>query len=135
MTFIGDVEFMEGRSPSKTTTVVLRKCLGCRKQAGEKEIDGLLERLSITPGAFFKEIDADWIGRPFIGQHVFKVVQAAGYRGTEDDLWVAVTGGMAPYAIEGRGVQQKESAVTKLKTVVGPTRPSRKPRPGLRRND
>ena len=117
MTFIGDVEFMEGRSPSKTTTVVLRKCLGCRKQAGEKEIDGLLERLSITPGAFFKEIDADWIGRPFIGQHVFKVVQAAGYAGTEDDLWLAVTGASAPYAIKAREGQQKKPVVTKLKTV------------------
>ena len=135
MTFIGDVEFMEGRSPSKTTTVVLRKCLGCRKQAGEKEIDGLLERLSITPGAFFKEIDADWIGRPFIGQHVFKVVQAAGYRGTEDDLWVAVTGGTAPYAIKERAGQPKRLAVAKVKAAVGSTRPSRKPHPGLRQND
>jgi hypothetical protein len=66
MTFIGDVEFVEGRSPSKTTTVVLRKCLGCEKQAGEKEIDGFLESLSIKPEAFFKDIDADWIGRPFM---------------------------------------------------------------------
>ena len=118
MTFIGDVEFVEGRSPSKTTTVVLRKCLGCEKQAGEKEIDGFLERLSIKPEAFFKDIDADWIGKPFIGQHVFKVVQAAGYGGTEDDLWFAVTGARAPYAIKGRWGQQKKSAVTKLKTVL-----------------
>jgi hypothetical protein len=118
MTFIGDVELVEGRSPSKTTTVILRKCLGCKTQAGEKEIDGFLESLSIKPEAFFKDIDADWIGKPFIGQHVFKVVQAAGYGGTEDDLWFAVIGSRAPYAIKGRGGQRKESAVTKPKTVL-----------------
>ena len=117
MTFIGDVAFVEGRSLSKTTTLVLRKCLGCEKQDGEKGIDGFLKGLSIKPEAFFKDIDADWIGRPFIGQHVFKVVQAAGYRGTEDDLWLAVIGATAPYAIKERGGPQKESAVTKLKTV------------------
>jgi hypothetical protein len=118
MTFIGEVDFVEGRSHSKTTTAVLRKCLGCAKQAGEKQIDGFLERLSIKPDAFFEDIDADWLARPFIGQHVFKVVQAAGYVGTEDDLWLAVTGSMAPYAVKGRGAQQKKSVVTKLKTMV-----------------
>ena len=118
MTFIGDVDFVEGRSPSKTTTVVLRKCLGCQKQAGEKEINGFLEGLSIKPIAFFKDIDADWLAKPFIGQHVFKVVQSAGYLGTEDDLWLAVTGDRAPYAIKGRGVSRKKAAVTKLKTMV-----------------
>ena len=129
MTFIGDVELVPGRSPCKTTTVVLRKCLRCRKEAAEKEIDGFLERLSIKPAAFFREIDADWIGRPFIGQHVFKVVQAAGYGGTEDDLWLAVTGATAPYAVKGRGGQQKKSTVTKLKTV----REARQNKPRSRR--
>jgi hypothetical protein len=119
MTFIGDVALVQGRSPSETTTVVLRKCLGCDKQAAEREIDGFLESLSIKPAAFFKDIDADWIQRPFIGQHVFKVVQAAGYGGTEDDLWFAVVGARAPYAIKGRGGQQKKkAAVTKLKTAI-----------------
>jgi hypothetical protein len=130
MTFIGDVEFVEGRSHSKTTTVVLRKCLRCENQAGEKKIDGFLEGLSIKPIAFFEDIDADWLARPFIGQHVFKVVQAAGYLGTEDDLWLAVTGSMAPYAVKGRGVQQKKSAVTKLKTMVK----SRQNKPRSRRS-
>jgi hypothetical protein len=127
MTFIGDVEFMEGRSPSKTTTMVLQQCLGCRKLAGETVVDGLFERLSIKPDAFFREIDADWIGKPFIGQHVFKVVQAAGYGGTEDDLWLAVTGGAAPYVIKERGGQQKKLAVKKTKTA--PKAGRRAPRP------
>ncbi len=118
MAFIGEVAFVQGRSFSETTAVVLRKSLGCGKHAGEQEIDGFLRRLSIKPEAFFRDIDTDWIGRPFIGQHVFKVVQAAGYGGTEHDLWLAVTGGMAPYAIEGRGAQQKKPAVTKLKAVL-----------------
>jgi len=118
MTFIGDVAFVEGRSPSKTTTVVLRKCLKCEKQAGEKEIDGFLERLSIKPEAFFKDIDADWTDKPFIGQHVFKVVEAAGYGGTEDDLWLAVIGATAPYAVKGRGGQPKKPAVAKVQAVL-----------------
>ena len=126
MTFIGDVEFMEGRSPSKTTTLVLQQCLKCRQQAGGKEVDGLFERLSIQPAAFFKEIDADWIGKPFIGQHVFKVVQAAGYGGTEDDLWLAVTGGAAPYVVKERGDQQKKPAGMKPKIALKTGR--RKPR-------
>lgn len=118
MTFIGDVAFVEGRSLSKTTTLVLRKCLGCEKQDGEKEIDGFLKGLSIKPEAFFKDIDADWTDKPFIGQHVFKVVEAAGYGGTEDDLWLAVIGGTAPYAVKGRGGQPKKPAVAKVKAVL-----------------
>ena len=128
MTFI--VDFVEGRSPSKTTTAVLRKCLGCINQAGQEQIDGFLERLSIKPEAFFTDIDADWLAKPFIGQHVFKVVQAAGYVGTEDDLWVAVTGSMAPYAVKGRLIRQKKSVVTKLKTMVK----SRQGKPRSRRS-
>ena len=130
MTFIGDVEFVEGRSHSNTTTMVLRRCLGYENQAGEKEIDGFLKRLSIKPDAFFKDIDADWLARPFIGQHVFKVVQSAGYLGTEDDLWLAVTGSVAPYVVKGRGVQQEKPVVTKLKTTVK----SRQNKPRSRRS-
>ena len=113
----------------------MRKCLGCEKQDGAKEIDGFLKGLSIKPEAFFKDIDANWTDKPFIGQHVFKVVHAAGYRGTEDDLWLAVTGGTAPYATKERGGQPKRPAVAKVKAVVGPTRPSRKLDLGLRHSD
>lgn len=118
MTFLGDIEFVEGRSFSKTTHAVLRKCLGGDKQAGQKNIDEFLEGISIKPIAFFKDVEADWLERPFIGQHVFKVVRLAGYLGTEDDLWLAVTGGVAPYAIKGRAASHKKTAVTKLKTMV-----------------
>ena len=118
MTLISDLEFMEGRSPRETTTVVLQKCLGCERKAGQKQIDIFLERLSIKPEAFFNDIDTDWIGRPFIGQHVFKVAQSAGYLGSEDDLWLAVTGSTAPYAVKGRGVPPKKVLVTKLKAAV-----------------
>jgi len=127
MTFIGDVEFMDGRPHSKTTAVVLRKCLGCEKQDEGKEISEFLERLSIKPEAFFKDIDADWTGRPFIGHHVFKVVQAAGYGGTEDDLWLAVTGSTAPYAMKGRG-GKKKLTVKKVKTTPKTKSSKAKPR-------
>jgi hypothetical protein len=115
---IGDVEFVEGRSPRETTTAVLQNCLGSEKKAGQKQIDGFLKQLSIKPDAFFNDIDTDWLGRPFIGQHVFKVAQSAGYLGSEDDLWLAVTGSTAPYAVKGRGVPPKKVLVTKLKMAV-----------------
>lgn len=118
MTLISDVEFMEGRSPRETTTAVLQKCLGFERTAGRKQIDGFLEQLSIKPEAFFNDIDTDWLGRPFIGQHVFKVAQSAGYLGSEDDLWLAVTGSTAPYAVKGRGVPPKKAVITKLKTAI-----------------
>lgn len=113
MTFIGDVEFVDGRSPSETTTVILLKCLRRKNNTGEKDLDRFFERLSIKPGAFFNEINTDWVAKPFIGQHVFKVVQAAGYEGTEADLWIAITGTTAPYGIKRHGAQRKKSAVTK----------------------
>ncbi len=108
--------------------MVLRKCLGCEKQDGEEGIDKFLKGLSIKPEAFFKDIDADWTDKPFIGQHVFKVVEAAGYGGTEDDLWLAVTGGTAPYVGKGRGGQSRKPAAVKAKAVakVGQAKP--KPR-------
>jgi hypothetical protein len=118
MTFLGDIEVVEGRSPSNTTTVLLRECLGNKKEAGGKDIAGFLEGLSIKPEAFFKEIDADWIGRPFIGQYVFSVVQSAGYKGTEDDLWLAVTGARAPYPVKGRGSPQHKPALTEPATAL-----------------
>ena len=119
MTFIGDIAFVEGRPHSKTTALVLRKCLGSEKLTGEQEVDDFLNGLSIKPAAFFKDIDADWTDKPFIGQHVFKVVEAAGYGGTEDDLWLAVTGGTAPYAVKTRAVQPKKPAVAKVKPGQG----------------
>ncbi len=100
MTFVGDVEFKEGRAPSRTTTMVLERCLTCEKQAAAKGIGDFLKAMSIKPEAFFHDIDGDWGGRPFIGQHVFKVVQAAGYGGTEHDLWYSVMGHDAPYPVK-----------------------------------
>lgn len=95
MTFLGNVEFVEGRTASKTTALVLQKCL----DKGEV-VNEFLEAMNIKPDAFFRDIDGDWNGRPFIGQHVFKVVQAAGYEGTEHDLWNTVTGDPAPYPVK-----------------------------------
>lgn len=95
MTFIGDVAFVEGRSPSKTTAIVLRRCL---KATGD-DTDDFLRAMSVQPVTFFGELDDDWSRKPFIGQHVFKIVQAAGYGGTENDLWLAVTDQAAPYKI------------------------------------
>lgn len=125
MTFIGDIAFVDGRSFSKTTALVLRKCLGCDKLDGDGEVDGFLKGLSIKPEAFFKDIDTDWTDKPFVGQHVFKVVEAAGYRGTEDDLWLAVTGGTAPYVVKGRGSPAKKAVAAKLKAggKAGQTKP------------
>lgn len=100
MAFLGSVEFVEGRSASKTTTLVLQRCLRCGKQDEGKAVDEFLKRMKINPDAFFRDIDGDWHGRPFIGEHVFKVVRAAGYEGTEHELWIAVTGDRAPYPVK-----------------------------------
>ena len=113
MTFLGDVEFVEGRRPSQTTTVVLGQCLGCSKKNDGKEIEKFLLGMSIKPDAFFRDIDADWPGKPFIGQHAFKIVQTAGYEGTENDFWMAVTGQDAPYFIKKTVVKAKKPAPAK----------------------
>ena len=97
MAFTGDVEFLEGRSPSKTTTMVLRRCLACGQETADAAIEAFLEEHAIRPAAFFADIDGSWADKPYIGQHVFKTVQAAGYGGTENDLWLAVTDHAAPY--------------------------------------
>ena len=97
MAFTGDVEFLEGRSPSKTTTMVLRRCLACGQETADAAIEAFLEEHAIRPAAFFTDIDDSWADKPYIGQHVFKTVQAAGYGGTENDLWLAVTDHAAPY--------------------------------------
>lgn len=115
MTFLGDVEFVEGRRPSQTAAVVLGQCLGCGKKNDGKEIEKFLLGMSIKPDAFFRDIDADWSGKPFIGQHVFKVAAAAGYEGTENELWLAVTGNVAPYAIKKVKAQPKKA----VRKVVG----------------
>lgn len=99
MTFTGDLDFKEGRSPSQTTTILLQRCLRCVRGVETKGIGDFLEGLFIKPVAFFADINGDWAGRPFLGQHVFKVLQAAGYEGTEHDLWYSVTGRTAPYKV------------------------------------
>ena len=109
MAFIGNVEFKDGRAPSQTTTLVLQRCLGCDKLTGAKDIGDFLEGMAIRPEAFFHDINGDWTGRPFIGQHVFKVVQAAGYGETEHDLWFSVMGHDAPYPIKKAKSPLKEA--------------------------
>lgn len=99
MKFAGDLDFDEGRTPSQTTTILLQRCLGCSKGDQTKGIGEFLEGMLIKPSAFFKDINGDWIVRPFLGQHAFKVLQAAGYEGTEHDLWYSVTGRTAPYKV------------------------------------
>jgi hypothetical protein len=118
MSFVGKVEFVEGRSASETTSLVLRHCLGCGKDDNGVAIGSFLKRLKISPIAFFKDIDGDWHDRPFVGQHVFKVVTAAGYEGTEHDLWLAVTGNLAPYAAKGRPRSAKAQAPAQPKADV-----------------
>ena len=104
MTFLGNLDFNEGRNPCQTTTIVLQRCLD-----GEgKDIETFLKGLSIDPQAFFTDINADWLRRPFIGQHVFKVLQAAGYKGTENDIWESVTGSTAPYAVRKPKAEPKK---------------------------
>jgi hypothetical protein len=97
MAFTGNVAFQDGRSPSKTTAMVLGRCLGCGQKAAGAAIEAFLEKHDIKPSAFFTDIDGNWADKPYIGQHVFRVVQAAGYGGTENDLWLAVTDETAPY--------------------------------------
>ena len=109
MTFLGNVDCVEDRAASKTTTLVLQKCLG-GKGDGRRAINKFLEAMRIKPDAFFHDIDGDWLRQPFIGQHVFKVVQAAGYEGTEHDLWNTVTGDQAPYPV-------------KMSKMAGPKKP------------
>jgi hypothetical protein len=112
MSFIGDLDFKDGRNPSQTTTLVLQRCL----ETEGKNIETFLHGLSINPLAFFTDINADWLRRPFIGQHVFKVLQAAGYKGTENDIWYSVTGSTAPYAVK------KPKAEPKKRTPRKPVR-------------
>jgi hypothetical protein len=97
MAFTGEVEFVDGRAPSKTAAMVLRRCLGCGQEAAEAAIEAFLRKLSIKPSAFFADIDDSWADKPYLGQHVYKTVLAAGYGGTENDLWLAVTDHAAPY--------------------------------------
>ena len=113
MAFIGDVEFVSGRSPSKTIAIVLRRCL---KATGD-ETDGFLRAMSIKPEALFREIDDDWSRKPFLGQHVFKVVQAAGYGGTENNLWLAITDQTAPY----RTTKAQQAQADILGGILGAT--------------
>jgi len=100
MAFLGSLEFVEGRSASTTTTLVLERCLRCGNQDAEKATGEFLKSMKIQPDAFFRDIAGDWASRPFLGEHVFKIVLAAGYEGTEHDLWTTVTGYPAPYHIK-----------------------------------
>ena len=113
MKFAGDLDFKEGRSPSQTTTILLQRCLGCARGVETKGIGDFLEGLLIKPAAFFADINGDWVGRPFLGQHVFKVLQAAGYEGTEHDLWYSVTGRTAPYKVTKLKAEPKTRAARK----------------------
>ena len=111
MRFIGDLDFKAGRSPRQTTTILLQRCLGFARGDDTKGIGEFLEALFIKPIAFFADINGDWAGRPFLGQHVFKVLQAAGYQGTEHDLWYSVTGRTAPYVVrKAKPVSKKHAA-------------------------
>jgi hypothetical protein len=113
MRFTGDLDFDEGRSPGRTTTILLQRCLGCDKGDETKGIAEFLEGMLIKPSAFFRDIDADWVVRPFLGQHAFKVLQAAGYEGTEHDLWYTVTGRTAPYKVLKAKPEPKKRAAPK----------------------
>jgi hypothetical protein len=100
MGFLGEVDFKDGRSPSQTTTLILQRCLGCARQDPGNELEGFFKSLAITQKAFAKDIDADWDLQPFVGQHAFKIAQAAGYEGSENDFWLSTTGRDAPYPIK-----------------------------------
>jgi hypothetical protein len=100
MAFLGNLEFVEGRPASKTAKLVLQLCLGCGTKDEGKAVGAFLKGIRIVPDAFFKDIEDDWNSKPFIGEHVFKVVQSAGYEGTEHDLWDSVTGNPAPYPVK-----------------------------------
>ncbi len=111
MSFIGNVHFVDGRPASKTAALVLRQCLKCSTEQNGQDVEQFLEQMSIKPEAFFRDIDGDWTARPFIGQHVFKVAQAAGYDGAENDLWISFTGNPAPYPVR----KSKKSDALKLR--------------------
>jgi hypothetical protein len=100
MAFLGNLAFVEGRPVGKTTRLVLQLCLGCGTRDEGKAIGVFLKGLRIQPDAFFKDIQDDWNSKPFIGEHVFKVIQSAGYEGTEHDLWDSATGNPAPYPVK-----------------------------------
>jgi hypothetical protein len=110
MRFAGDLGYKAGRSPSQTTAILLQRSLACAPGSEEKRIREFLEGLSITPSVFFADINGDWDGRPFLGRHAFKVLQAAGYQGTEHDLWYSVTGRTAPYFVKKTKPEPKRSA-------------------------
>lgn len=114
MTFPGDRDLHEGRSPSQTTTLLLRQCLGLSWKSQGKEIDDFFEGMAIKQTDFARDIDVDWAAQPFVGQHAFKILQAAGYEGTPNDLWQAVTGQDAPYHIQKPA---KKPAPKKRKTA------------------
>jgi len=114
MAFLGNVPFSAKRSPSQTAAIVMQRCFKRGDHDSETTIEKFLESLSIMPEAFFRDIDTDWLQRPFIGQHVFKVVQAAGYAGTENDLWESVTGSDAPYPIR----QPLKSSIRKARATA-----------------
>jgi len=118
MRFVGDLDYKEGRSPGQTTAVVLQRCL----QALGKDTAEFLEALSIQPGAFFVSINTDWARRPFVGRHVFRVLQAAGYEGTEHDIWYSVTGCTAPYRVT---MQPPQAPPKKRKTPIAVKKRSR----------
>jgi hypothetical protein len=128
MAFMGNLEFVEGRSASKTTTLLLQLCLGCGKKDEGKAIGVFLKGLRIQPDAFFRDIDGDWSGQPFIGEHVFKVVQAAGYAGTENDLWDAVTGNSAPYPVKMSKADRLRKVAAELaeKKAMATKKPARR---------
>lgn len=119
MTFLGDLDYVEGRSVEKTTTMVLERCLCCGSKDQGKTINEFLKNMRIQPDAFFRDIMGDWAGRPFLGGHVFKVVQAAGYEGTEHDLWTTVMGYPAPYPVKIVKVAKPKVARVK-KVAAGP---------------
>jgi hypothetical protein len=115
MAFPGDLDFKEGRSPSQTMTLILQRCLGSSRKSEGNELDDFFAGLAISLRAFAKDIDTDWVTKPFVGQHAFKIGQAAGYQGTENDLWLAVIGRDAPYHIKRPA---KKPATMKRKTVA-----------------
>jgi hypothetical protein len=107
MGFLGEMEFKDGRPPSQTTSLILQRCLGCKRQDPGKELEEFFKSLSITQKAFAKDIDADWESQPFVGQHAFKIAQAAGYEGSENEFWLSTTGRDAPYPIKKIPVPKK----------------------------
>jgi len=114
--------FLEGRSVSKTVMLVLESCLGGGDQDGGKAISEFFTRMKIHQEAFFRDISGDWDGRPFLGEHAYKIVRAAGYEGTEHDLWIAVTGFEAPYALKAPKVSALDKAAAVAATKAARTK-------------